>query len=51
VENVKIITYKDIRIVTWDLGKFKRFMPLLPGPVATFQQLYQAKRVIDKASK
>ena len=51
MENVRIKTYKDVKIVTWNVGKFKRFMPLLPGPVATFQQLYQAQRVIDKATR
>jgi hypothetical protein len=51
MKNVRIKTYKDIKIVTWDVGKFKRFMPLVSGPVATFHQLYQAKRVIDKATR
>ena len=47
MENFKLKTYRDIKIATWDLGKFKRYMPYVVGPVVTFQQFYQAKRFID----
>tara|TARA_R100000656_G_scaffold37688_1_gene31787 strand:+ start:95 stop:286 length:192 start_codon:yes stop_codon:yes gene_type:complete len=57
MKNLKFKTYKGTNIISWDFGNYKscgkRFMVAYTNgkPVVTFNQLYQAKRHIDKSLK